>query len=314
MVNTRTRKRKRENKTPENEMQSNITKKKSKKKEPSIVYFVVLSHGEVNYTKNVNNEFKPIHVKIPDKISLFNKITYAPLGIYNVMQDQQNEIIFEKLKDEIPNLNFKTEGYGEMLANKLKNEYSQLIEDPIEGLKDETNPQSRAYFHILNNNKDQFYQSVTYDKNKNNNIPINQKRFSLSRSVENVIEFEDIVVVFQKGGTLKTGDKILRDNTIFKNYMIHLWKEQITNNIDKNNKYIYTPEITTDELLQIAVEYGYENVVIIDYSCDFCRNVVDPFSRIPRDKIIKWREEVKNKKFGRGGKKRKTVKFLKKLK
>ena len=307
MVNTKTRKRK--NETPENEIQSNIPNKKSKKKEPSIVYFVVLCHGEVNYTKNENKEFKPIHVKIPEKISLFNKITYAPLGINNMMNNEDNVNIFEKLKAEIPKLNLKTEGYGEILANKLKNKYSNLLEDPTEYLKEETSPKSRAYFHILNKNKDQFYQSVIYkNNNNNNNIPIIQKQFTLDPKV---IEFYDIMVVFQKGGTLKTGDSILNNNAIFKNYMVNLYEKQITNNIDKDDNYIYIPEITTDELLEIAVEYGYEKVVMIDYSCDFCRNIVDPFTRIPRDKIRDWRKEVENKKFGRGGRlNRKTKKSI----
>jgi len=313
MVNTR--KRKRENETPENEIKLTIPKKKSKKKEPSIIYFIVLCHGEVNFTKNIiNNKYDPIYVNIPEKISLFNKITFAPLGIYNMMNDDQDpKRIFKKLEEELPKL--KTEEiYGDLLVNKLKNKYSNLL-DPAEDLKIETNPQSRGYFHILNNNKDQYYQNVTYNNTNKNNIPIIQKLFTLDQKVDKY-GFNDIMVGFQMGGLLKTGDSILSNNSIFKNYMVKLYEKKMTNNIDKDDNYIYIPEITTDELLEIAVEYGYEKVVMIDYSCDFCRNIVDTNAetRIPRDIIRKWREEVKNNKFGRGGKKRKTVKFLKKLK
>lgn len=157
---------------------------------------------------------------------------------------------------------------------------------------------------MLNNNRDQFYQSVIYDTNKNS-IPIIQKQFSLDDKVNNN-DFADILVVFQKGGSLKTGDKILNNNNIFKNYMVNA----PTNNIDKNGNYIYIPEITTDELLNIAVEYGYNKAVIIDYSCDSCENVVDPDTKIPRDKIREWREHVKKGKFARGGK-HKTLKLRK---
>jgi len=294
-----------------------ITKKqkyRTKIKEPSIIYFVVLCHGEVNFTKNANNTYDPININIPPKISFFNKITFAPLGIYNIMNDNDSNNILEELKTEIPKLYSKQEGYGDVLADKLKNDYSQLL-NPSNDLKTQTNPYTRGYLHILNNNKEQYYQSVVYDvNNKNNNIPIIQKLFSLDDKVNNN-DSNDILVVFQKGGLLKTGDKILNNNRIFKDYMVNLWKEKITDNIDKDGNYIYVPKITTDELLEISVEYGYEKVVIIDYSCDYCRNVVDTSDKIPRDIIRKWREDVKKRKFSRGGKiNRKTKKFIKKLK
>ena len=240
----------------------------------------------------------------------------TPGCIYNMMNDDQDpKRIFEKLKEELPKLKTE-ERYGDLLVNKLKNKYSNLL-DPVENLKVETNPQSRGYFHILNNNKDQYYQNVTYNNtNTDDNIPIIQKLFTLDQKVDKY-GFNDIMVGFQNGGLLKTGDSILSNNSIFKNYMVKLYEKKMTNNIDKDDNYIHIPEITTDELLEIAVEYGYEKVVIIDYSCDFCRNIVDTESRIPRDIIRKWREEVKNKKIGRGGRlKRKTKKsiFPKKLK
>jgi len=72
-------------------------KSKSKSKDSSIIYFLILCHGEVNYTKNTMNEFKPVYIKIPPNISVFNKITFAPLGINNMMHDEDNEIIFEKI-------------------------------------------------------------------------------------------------------------------------------------------------------------------------------------------------------------------------
>ena len=56
---------------------------------------------------------------------------------------------------------------------------------------------------------------------------------------------------------------------------------------------------------------------MIDYSCDFCRNVVEPNTKIPRNRIREWRESVKFGKLARGGRgrrRRKTMKFLKKLK
>lgn len=281
-------------------------KKQKKKKHSSIIYFVVLCHGQVNFTKDKNDNYEPIQIKIPPKISFFNKITFAPFGIYNMMHDEDNEIIFNTLKTEIPKLN-PEERYGDSLVDKLKNEYSYLLDHPEEELKIETDPRSRVYFHMLNNNKDQFYQSVIYDTNKNS-IPIIQKQFSLDDKVDNN-GFADILVVFQKGGSLKTGDKILNNNNIFKKYMVNL----PTNNIDKDGNYIYTPEITTDELLNIAVEYGYKKVVIIDYSCDSCENIVNPATKITRDKIRKWREDVKKRVFARGGK-HKTLKLTKKLK
>jgi len=290
-----------------------ITLTTKKKTEPSIIYFVVLSHGAVNFTKSENeDEYKPIHIKIPKDISFFNKITFAPLGINNLTYDEDGKEIMDTLNTELPNIYSKPEGYGKLLANKLKNEHSKVL-NIKERLEVEKDLQTRGYYHILNNNKDQFFQSVIYDKKRKNNLPIIQKEFSLDPVIKENKKYDDIFVVFQKGGLLTIGDKILDNDNIFKNYMIHLYNQRNISNI-KGDHYIYKPEITTDELLEIAVEYGYEKVVMIDYSCDYCQNIVDTKTNIPRNEIIKWREQVKNKKFGRGGKKRKTVKFLKKLK
>ena len=271
----------------------------------SIIYYLILCHGGVNFTKDSDNQIIPVMVNIPNEIEYFNKITFAPLGLKNMMSIDDHKYIYNKLKKEIPKLYSKQEGYGDIFANKLKTDYDDLL-DPFHYLDSVKLLKHRTYLHMLNNNKEQFYQSVIYDENNKN--PIIQKDFGLDPIISRS-ETQDVFVIYQKGGKLKSGERILYNNAIFKDYMVKLWETNTVENTDGNGNFKYYPRLSTDELLNISVEYGYKKVVIIDYSCDSCRNIVELSTKIPRNIIMSFREKVKRGELARGGN-RKTRKHI----
>ena len=109
----------------------------------------------------------------------------------------------------------------------------------------------------LKNYKEQFYQSVIYDENNKN--PIIQNDFGLDPIISRS-ETQDVFVIYQKGGKLKSGERILYNNAIFKDYMVKLWETNTVENTDGNGNFKYYPRLSTDELLNISVEYGYKKV------------------------------------------------------
>jgi hypothetical protein len=68
------------------------------------------------------------------------------------------------------------------------------------------------------------------------------------------------MVVFQKGGSLQVGDKILNNNSIVKNYMMNLSKEQI-NELSKVADEILKGDFNTNSIIlnciKIKLKYYY---------------------------------------------------------
>ena len=60
-------------------------------------------------------------------------------------------------------------------------------------------------------------------------------------------------------------------------------------------------EITTSELIELAVMAECYRVLIIDFSCDVCKDYFTD-KVVPRNVVIQCRTQINNGKYGRGGK------------
>jgi hypothetical protein len=240
--------------------------KRSADDEEPIIYYAIICHGIYNIIENT-----PIYLKVPPKIRNFNKITYAPFGLMNIVVEHYDDLhIVETLTK---NLSI-SQPYGEDLLEELKK--MKLLKTPAEFL-DKTEKgedrwrEARSVLHLLNRNP--LYEGFIYgDHNKK--IPIIDKKYE----TDDKDPYLNIYVVFQKGGELKVGDAILKNIT------------------EKS-------AISTQKLLELSEANGYKTVVVIDYSCESCH---DFENNIPtrRDRVMTFRELVRNKTIGRGGKKK----------
>ena len=283
----------------------------------SIVYFLILAHGAVNYF-----DYEPAYIYIPRNIEYFNKITYAPFGFNNFETD--DKLMINSITEKINTL--YSQNNTPIVENKL-----------IEGLREvdcvlkmqkefiERNKHENSYPHIkarcghkmIVNRENQLYQSAVYSKEKDYDYEIINKSFSIE---ENDSKEMNIYVVFAKGqrGMLQEGDTVLNSEK----YIEYLgrsekqMKEEIKRHLEeKGHEYDIEPDllkikeknkkmakyITTEELLEFADFCNYKNVVIIDYSCDSCIN--DDGEKIPRNEVMKMREKIEKKLIGRGSQK-----------
>jgi hypothetical protein len=273
-----------------------------------IVYFLILSHGQTNFIRNPDGQVETQYIDIPNEITYFNKITYAPFGIENIMDETDEEHLIHQLQKEIPRLFSQKKAYGEVFAKILREKDISLLQSPLKILEEVEEKNNRVSLHLLNRYKDQLYQSIVNDSIHKNKII--QKTFSLGLFIEET-RTSDIFVVFQKGGRFQNGERILHNNSIFKDYMVFLHQHNIPLENEKDGKFIYIPKINTQELLSLAVEYGYERVVMIDYSCDSCKNIDDFDDIIPRNEVMKIRQNIKSRMLGRGPQKRSNFYFRK---
>ena len=246
-----------------------------------IVYYVVNCHGAYSFT----SDNKPETVTIPPRIKNIQKITYSPLGSYNYMDHKDDETVLNTLKKFIPQLYNNDSAYGNDLVDHINN--MTLLSTPQNRLNafpktdDKTVTNYRATLHEIKRNG--IYQSVIY--NKENNIPFMNKDYS----VDSMDPFQNIYVVFQKGGKFKVGDTILKSE-VYDDYVRHVYDYEVE----------MFGSISTESLLDLSFIYGYKTVVIIDYSCNVCRYYDN--KPVSRNEVIKIRESVNKKKLGRGGK------------
>ena len=269
----------------------------------NIIYLAILTHGLYEYSdKPYNNEpdeqiiyakqkrptaikkrlFKQANVIIPNDIEYIQKITYTPFGLYNILSPNDKEKIYNHIlslvSDELI--------IGEALTELVKNEVTfETIETKL------TNQQNPEYIledlKLLMKNRDNICQEYIYDKSIDKRILLN-KSFSVISNDDDEDEDEDknskkgIYVMRQEGGPLKVGDNILQE----------------------------VSEINTQELLEIISRYGYNKVIIIDYSCDICTTM---FGIKPDDNHIdQLKTQISEGKIGRGGKQKKKTENRKK--
>lgn len=274
-----------------------------------IIYLTILAHGlyEYNtrpYTNGVEEEiiyaktkyttslkqrlFRRPNVIIPDSIEYIQKITYTPFGLYNILSPNDKEHIYNHILNIVNNEII----VGEPLTELVKNAVTfETIESKL------ANPENPEYIledlKLLMKNRDNICQEYIYDKSIDKRFLLN-KSFSVISNDDDEDEDEDknskkgIYVMRQEGGPLKVGDNILQE----------------------------VSEINTQELLEIISRYGYNKVIIIDYSCDICTTM---FGIKPDDNHIdELKTQISEGKIGRGGKtkkenRKKKTKYTRKL-
>jgi len=279
----------------------------------NIVYFLILSHGSVDFKDNV-----PVYIDIPKNIDYFNKITYAPFGFTNY--GTNDTLMLKSITEKIKTLYKQTN--TPIVENKLidvlqdfdcvlKTQKEYIEKSKTFSNRDE-HIKSRCGHKMIVEKEDILYQSIVYSKTIENNKPIIQKSFSIS---EDDSEEMNIYVIFAKGenGFLYEGDEVL-NSEVFRDYL-----STISYN-DDNAVLEYQSQTSTEELLEFAEFCNYKNVVLIDYSCDVCINYSG--ENVPRNEVMNIRnEKITTNLVGRGihkklkkSKKRRVTRKLRKSK
>jgi len=276
-----------ENKTPFNQIDTNYND--IIPENDSIVYFLILSHGSVIF----RNDTEPDYINMPKNIEYLNKITYAPFGFFNYETNDTLILnaITEKIKTSYSENN--TPIVENKLIEGLQNVDCVLQMQKKDFEKNKDNTKYRCGLKMLIERENQLYQSVVYYKPLENNVPIINKSFSISKDDAKDM---NIFVVFEKGkdGFLYEGGTVLNSEA---------YKDFISTSVDDESEIEgLQNSITTEELLEFADFCNYKNVVIIDYSCDGCRKYNG--EKVPRNEVIKIRrEKIDQKLVGRGSQK-----------
>ena len=258
-----------------------------------LICLAITSHGSNIFL----NENTPEYINVPRKITYYDKITYTPLGLKNVMGDDEDEKIIRSLK-QIMSSNWNAD--TQTLVNILR-QYD-VIPTPATMRSISTainsDPLEHARLTVLNQNTDQLYQYFTYTQR--NPVRIINKNFSTDEGSE----LQNINVVFQTGGRLSLGETILGSRKLADFYRT----------IYEDDEDVDVNKITTLELLEFLVYCGYSRVRIVDYSCDVCATLKGDLA--DKKTILEFREQLKRGKttFGRGGKKSNIFKKTKKTK
>ena len=273
-----------------------MSDRKRKADDDSIIYFLIICHGTYIF-----NDGNPEYVKIPQNMNYVNKITYTPFGYKNILPNAVDvkETIISICNDTCPTNNFIP---PDVLIPLLKNDVELLEEQrknynirqqfkDLHNTEPECNFKMRCCYKMLFNKSNLCYQNVIYSNTQpKNNIPIIQKTFQILSTDEN--KDLNIYVVYQNNGKLNQGDTIL-NSRIYRSFLTY--------------KDLYdTGTITTQQLLELAKFYMYENVVIIDYSCDTCKE--NNGDIVSRDLVMSIRELISSNQIGRGYRKRRKTK------
>ena len=284
-----------------------------------VIYFAINCHGNIRFS----NENDPEYINIPSELSVFNKITYAPVGLSNIYSSMNANYIITTLKKTIKKIYDNGHGYSINLVNYLKS--LKLIDPPKKSLLNESDIKTRVSLHSLQKNIDHMYQSVLYNAENHPNI-INKtygiKTKSILDRLDNYLSNFNIYVVFEKSDNT-IYNKLEIGTTIIGNNHYNTYKQNIDIDIDidiENNikinhkKQQQITTITTEELLNYAVYCGYKSVVILDFTCDVCIDTTTN-KKIARNKVISLRNSISStsKIIGRGIKTNMTqqIKFKK---
>lgn len=248
-----------------------------------IIYYVINCHGSYSFFADHTYE----NVIVPDSIENIQKITYSPFGAANFMDHKDDENVLKNLKSYIPKLYMNDAAYGNELLDQIKN--LPLLTSPEYRLnnfpKTDDIPGSKYRAGLQEIKRNGIYQGVIY--NKENNVPIINKGYSTDPNDE----FQNISVVFQKGGKFDVGQTILKSDD-YETYLVQKGYTQDEYDIEA---------INTQLLLELSAFNGYKTVVIIDYSCDICNYYNG--NPVQRNKVMEIRKTIDTNKLGRGGKK-----------
>ena len=227
----------------------------------SIIYVLILSHGSYEYKEEIGENnilskedeegnviplIQPNIVVFPENVSFFQKITYTPFGLSNILSSYDDSVIHSAVTEDLmPYLTEKIT--GDVLTDKIKN---AVLLESIETQLAKPNIDESLISDLrkLLQNRDKMYQSYEYDKYQVSNIPLLNKRFDSfdEDEVEEGDEF-GIFIAYQENGKLKTGLSFL--------------------NKPKQS-------ITTQSLVNmLSIKGGYKRIILIDFSCDNCKSI-----------------------------------------
>lgn len=267
------------------------------------IYLLILSHGKVVFVPD--SPPKPRMVRIPPEIQYMNKVTYAPLGVSSFSVGHNERKITDSVMSIISDANSRGSIIrGSHLSKELESHVE--IQSPEE-IKAIQKSQAKvgislvdsgfADSYLLGRLAGQLYQSVEYTES--HPAQLMEKEYHTSSSNPNF----DIFVVYTKNAhsnlqsQLQPGDRILRPVPSARGNAMNVARSLSNNPVG----------ITTSRLLEFMSSFGYENVILIDYSCDICCET-GSCERIPRDVIRNYRQMIldSNGMFGRGRNKNKT--------
>ena len=277
----------------------------------------------MNFVTSDEDKAQAESVEIPENITYFNKITYAPFGSVNLTESDLSYKIFDFLQKKIPNWH-NDSVIAEDLAKQLKNAKLAPINEKL--LQNCDNEKTRAYSHSLSHiykcNPDYFYESIAYDAYSNKDAQIMNKKFELNERPSPINDTGKakipmgIYVAFENGKTkerYQVDSNVIENENVLDDYEFECYtplfedengeiKDTPDSNISEDGKYVIIPETTTAELLKMAETRGYEQVVMIDYTCDVCTNMYTN-KTVPRNLSIKYRQKIRKNpnRFGRGG-------------
>lgn len=227
----------------------------------SIIYLLILTHGSYEYKEetgehNINSKqdeegnviplIQPNNVVFPESVRFFQKITYTPFGLYNIMSGNDDITAHELITHDL--IPFFTEKItGVELTDKIKNE---VVFESIETkLARESDDESMiSDLRQLLENRDKIFQSYSYDKTLDSNIQLLNKRFDSfdEDEIEEGLEsYHGIFIAHQENGGFETGQRSL-----------------------------YKPDqmLTTQDLVNMLSKKGYKRIIFIDFSCDICKS------------------------------------------
>jgi hypothetical protein len=248
----------------------------------SIIYYFITTHGGIPGYYD-NNEFVPFKFEIPKELTFVNKITQAPLGIYNVGNEQTDMKIKNELSEHVEDY-YNNRIFGNKLANEIGN-----LQSALEAKVQHTQNINKISPNMskLDNAKLELYRHMGRQFHSVDNKQTNEfidKQYSIDHKSDGA--YRNIYVLFQQGGDLHKNDKIL---------------ESIYDRKILRSTGIYGT--TLSKLLDFSLSKGYKNVIIIDLSCESCYNIdtgkeLDIQSR----SIRQYRNESKRQKLWGGGK------------
>lgn len=223
------------------------------------VYLLILTHGNIEFDPSTN---KPSYVEVPDAITRFSKVTFAPFAVKVALSTADQDDIRNRITDGLKEQPQLLRQDATALVNSMKVWFNDkpgintFIGREEEGKSDFTGD----FYSILRKYQNQTWQYFT--QTKQTAMPILEKEYynDETKNQDNLI-----YVVAQRRGKWEVGIPIFKGG-----------------------------KTTTTQLLNQVVEQGgYENVVMIDFSCDSCT------AKIPDDLMQSYKEQIEKGELGR---------------
>jgi len=222
-----------------------------------IIYLAITVHGSIYGEYNTEDyNYAPQILEIPPEFDYVNKITKNPRGsvgfYFYESETGENKV------------------YGALL-NELSDLIAERPDNPIVGqqlLNSMHNLQMVAVDHYMSKNRDASEiipnPEIMYDKHQplyssiDTTVTKEYINKVYSKDINSVMDTQmDIYVLYQKGGPLHKGDKLLE--TIYNRHHSRL---------RRSSRGII--RITLNDILYFLYTLGYKNVVLIDFSCESC--------------------------------------------